>query len=134
MRQWRAEIRAGNEKRPDASIPAFRPHVAAAGFEARQRFGDQTRRAFSTRRVTTQFLVFEMGRVSAISTRSPILYSPFSSWAWYLRERPMILPYSSWITRRSTSTVMVFERLSLTTRPTRVRVFVSDFVVEAVAT
>ena len=30
-------------------------------------------------------------------------------------------------------TVMVFERLSLTTRPTRVRVFVSDFV-EVVAT
>src|SRR6185503_15777116 len=65
----------------------------------------QITRAFCTSRVTTQLLVLEIGRDSAISTVSPILYSPFSSCAWYLRERPTILPYSSSVTRRSTSTV-----------------------------
>src|ERR1700756_2162536 len=118
--------------------PLGAPQMKTAGTPVFQRSGrsvrqrdlhpaarvDQARRAFSSSLVTTQLLVFEMGRVSAISTRAPILYSPFSSWAWYLRERPTILPYSSWMTRRSTSTVMVLERLSLTTRPTRVRVFV----------
>ena len=45
---------------------------------------DQTVMPFSTRRVTRQALVFEIGRLSAISTRSPVLYSLFSSCAWYL--------------------------------------------------
>src|SRR4249920_598492 len=52
----------------------------------------QTMRAFCTRRVTTQLLVLEIGRDSAISTMSPILNSPFSSCAWYLRDLPTILP------------------------------------------
>ena len=68
----------------------------------------------------TQDLVLEIGRLSAISTTSPSLYSPFSSWAWYLLDAPTILPYSSCGTS-STSTVMVLARLSLTTLPTRVR-------------
>src|SRR5262245_39989006 len=83
----------------------------------------QTMRAFCTRRVTTQFLVLEIGRDSAISTVSPILYSPFSSCAWYLRDLPTIFPYRSCVTRRSTSTVTVLERLSETTRPTSLRWF-----------
>ena len=81
--------------------------------------------AFWTRRVTTQDLVLEIGRLSAISTTSPILYSPFSSCAWYLLDLATILPYSSCLVRRSISTVIVFERLSLTTLPIRVRVFLA---------
>ena len=38
---------------------------------------------------------------------SPILYSPFSSWAWYLLDLATILPYSSCLTRRSIKTVTV---------------------------
>ncbi|MEY2838674.1 MAG: hypothetical protein RJB60_973 [Pseudomonadota bacterium] len=40
---------------------------------------DQTTRAFSTKRETTQFLVLDSGRLSVISTTSPILNSLFSS-------------------------------------------------------
>ena len=43
----------------------------------------QTAFDFSTRRVTRQALVFEIGRHSAISTRSPSLNSSVSSCAWY---------------------------------------------------
>jgi len=39
----------------------------------------QTDCAFSTKRVTTQFLVFESGRLSLISTTSPMWNSLFSS-------------------------------------------------------
>ena len=49
------------------------------------RIGDAWR-PFCTRRVTTHDLVFEIGRLSAISTTSPSLYSPFSSCAWYLLD------------------------------------------------
>src|SRR4051812_47040788 len=77
--------------------------------------------AFWTRRDATQFLVLEIGRLSVISITSPILYSPFSSCAWYLLDLPTILPYSSCLTRRSISTVTVFARLSLTTLPIKVR-------------
>src|SRR6478609_3302315 len=83
--------------------------------------GDQTSMAFSTRRVTTQFLVLEIGLLSSISITSPVWYSPFSSWAWYLLDLITILPYSACFTRRSTSTVTVLARLSLTTLPMRVR-------------
>src|SRR6478609_5434409 len=83
--------------------------------------GDQTSMAFSTRRVTTQFLVLEIGLLSSISMTSPVWYSPFSSWAWYLLDFITILPYSACFTRRSTSTVTVLARLSLTTLPIRVR-------------
>ena len=48
--------------------------------------------AFWTRRVTTHDLVFEIGRLSAISTVSPSLNSPFSSCAWYLLDLPTIFP------------------------------------------
>src|SRR5512140_3963558 len=83
--------------------------------------GGQTSAAFSTRRVATQFLVLEIGRLSTISTTSPVWNSPFSSWAWYLLDLATILPYSSCLTRRSTRTVTVLVRLSLTTLPIRVR-------------
>src|SRR5664279_6472861 len=86
-----------------------------------QKAANQTSAAFSTRRVATQFLVLEIGRLSVISITSPVWYSPFSSWAWYLLDLATILPYSSCLTRRSTSTVTVLVRLSLTTLPTRVR-------------
>ena len=46
-----------------------------------RRSADQTVMPFCTRRVTTHDLVFEIGRLSAISTTSPILYSSFSSCA-----------------------------------------------------
>src|SRR5512147_2611496 len=98
-------------------------HPTVAAGTGPQSKSTQTSRAFSTRRVTTHDLVFEIGRLSAISTTSPILYSPFSSWAWYLLDLATILPYSSCLVRRSIRTVTVLERLSLTTRPTRVRVF-----------
>ena len=45
--------------------------------------------------VTTHDFVLEIGRLSAISTTSPSLYSPFSSCAWYLLDLATILPYSS---------------------------------------
>ena len=38
---------------------------------------------------------------------SPVLYSPFSSCAWYLLDSDTILPYNSCFTRRSTRTVTV---------------------------
>ncbi len=41
--------------------------------------GDQIAGAFSTRRDTTQLLVFDSGRLSVISTTSPSLNSLFSS-------------------------------------------------------
>ena len=41
---------------------------------------------------TTQAFVFEIGRVSWISTRSPSLYVFASSCAWYFLERTTYLP------------------------------------------
>src|ERR1043165_8542797 len=81
----------------------------------------QTAFDFSTRRVTRQDLVREIGRHSAISTRSPSLNSLVSTCAWYFFERVMILPIRASRTRRSTLTTTVFCILSLTTRPTSLR-------------
>src|SRR5690606_13992971 len=84
-------------------------------------YSDQMMRAFSSTFATRQVLVREIGRHSSISTRSPWLAIPSSTWAWYLAERVMILPYSGCLTRRSTRTVTVICILSLTTRPTSAR-------------
>src|SRR5947209_20608959 len=92
-----------------------------AVFLGRAGSGDQTSMAFSTRRVATQFLVLEIGLLSWISITSPVWYSPLSSWAWYFDDFITIFPYSGCITRRSTRTVTVLARLSLTTLPIRVR-------------
>ena len=78
-------VAAAKSKRP-ALEPSGRPLRGA------MHPVDLTVSAFCTRRVTTHDLVFEIGRLSAISTTSPILYSPFSSCAWYLLERATILP------------------------------------------
>src|SRR5687767_14439821 len=80
----------------------------------------QTALDFSTRRVTFQALVLEIGRHSAISTRSPSPNCPSSTCAWYFRERVMVLPMSASRTRRSTRTTTVFCILLLVTRPTSV--------------
>src|SRR5262249_44814125 len=78
---------------------------------------------FSIRPVTVHDFVFEIGRHSAISTRSPFLYSPDGTCAWYLLERVTVLPIRVSFTRRSIRTVTVFCMRSLTTRPTSVRRF-----------
>src|ERR1700760_2125749 len=52
---------------------------------------------------------------------SPILYSPFSSWAWYFLERRTVLPITGWVKRRSTLTTTVLAFLSLTTTPCSTR-------------
>src|SRR3954468_9986995 len=71
-----------------SSVPAV-----ARGARKSPRFDRlQTSMAFCTRRVTTHDLVLEIGRLSAISTTSPSLYSPFSSCAWYLLDLATILP------------------------------------------
>src|SRR3954454_6972198 len=69
--------------------------------------------AFSSRRVTRHALVFASLRQASVSTRSPCLYSLFSSWAWYFFERVTTFPYSGCFTRCSTSTVIVLFILSL---------------------
>src|SRR5512141_1246937 len=96
-------------------------HIVGRFHWACRQPGRQTSAAFSTSRVATQFLVLEIGRLSTISITSPVWNSPFSSWAWYLLDLATILPYSSCLTRRSTRTVTVLARLSLTTLPTKVR-------------
>src|SRR5690606_41506292 len=70
--------------------------------------------------VTTQDLVFEIGRDSRIWTVSPSLQG-ISTCAWYFSERTMYLPKIGCLTRRSTSTVTVFCILLLITHPSRVR-------------
>src|SRR5262249_2347414 len=69
--------------------------------------------SFSTR----QRLSRERGRLSTISTRSPTLYSFFSSCALYLVRLVMYLPYLACARRRSTITTRVFDILSLVTTP-----------------
>src|SRR5579859_8118540 len=54
-------------------------------------------------------------------TTSPILNSPFSSWAWYFFERRTVLPITGWMKRRSTFTTTVLAFLSLTTVPCKIR-------------
>src|SRR5690606_42145384 len=81
----------------------------------------QMTRAASSRRTTVQDLSREIGRPSAISTRSPSLYWLVSSCALYRLERTMILPRTGCLTRRSTFTTTVLSILLLTTRPIRVR-------------
>src|SRR5579875_2186065 len=71
---------------------------------------------------TRKCLVLEIGRHSAIRTRSPSRHSPFSSCACSRVERRSSLPYRPCWPRRSTSTVTVFCALLLVTRPSRVRV------------
>src|SRR5471032_2107702 len=78
--------------------------------------------ALSTNFVTFHALVFEIGRVSSIITRSPSLYSLFSEWAWYFFDSVTIFPSMGWRTRRSINTVTVLFILSLTTRPVRARI------------
>jgi patatin-like phospholipase/acyl hydrolase len=48
---------------------------------------------YRTNAVTRHVLVRDRGRHSSIVTMSPTWNSPFSSWAWYLRERVITLPY-----------------------------------------
>src|SRR5258706_454919 len=70
-------------------------------------------------------LVREMGRHSAISTRSPSPNSPVSTCAWYFFDRVMVLPIMESRTRRSTRTTTVFCILLLVTRPTSLRWFLA---------
>src|SRR5260364_36013 len=81
----------------------------------------QTTRIVSIKRDTTQDFVFENGRVSLISTRSPSLYALASSCAWYFFARTTYFPYRGCFTRRFTSTATVLFLLLLTTSPTKVR-------------
>lgn len=87
--EWNREAAAAsrrNKRRPAAhyvSDPAFGsdgPRLTLFG-EARGRCSTQTAGAFWINRVTTQALVFEIGRHSEISTTSPDLHSLFSSCA-----------------------------------------------------
>src|SRR4249920_45514 len=104
--------------RGDRAVQFWTPYLGTAILT-------QTVFDFSTRRVTRQDLVREIGRHSAISTRSPSLKSPVSTWAWYFFERVMILPIRASRTRRSTRTTTVFCILALTTRPTSLRWFLA---------
>src|SRR5690606_40538185 len=65
------------------------------------------RSARETISTTRQFLVLDIGAISATRTTSPSLQLLSASWAWSLLERRMYLPYSACLTWRSTSTVTV---------------------------
>ena len=79
---------------------------------------------FSISRVTVHDLVFEIGRPSAISTRSPFLYSPDATCAWYLLERVIGLAHEGVLhpalDREPSPSSACW---SLTTRPTSLRWF-----------
>src|SRR4051794_40377357 len=73
--------------------------------------------SFSTR----QRLSRESGRDSTMITRSPVLYSFFSSCALNLVRLVKYLPYLPCETRRSTNTTRVLVILSLVMTPTSLR-------------
>src|SRR6478672_532028 len=76
--------------------------------------------AFSRTSTTRHRLVADSGRVSMISTRSPIVTVLVASCALSLLVRRITLPYRECLTRSSTATTTVLSILSLTTRPSRV--------------
>src|SRR5690606_27523910 len=71
--------------------------------------------AFSTISTRRQRLVALSGRVSLMTTRSPMPAELVSSCTLRFSVRRMTLPYSGCFTRSSTSTTMVLSILSLTT-------------------
>ena len=75
-------------KRPASGLP--RPVVQGVKTLTDRCLDDL--RLLDQARVTIQALVLGISGFADLDDRSPILYSPFSSWAWYLWERATILP------------------------------------------
>ncbi len=92
-------IRFGNERRPRLPRPRL----------AKRRFGRRGRCAIVS--------AWTMGRVSMISTRSPLWDALVSSWAWQTVRRRSSLPYLGCGTSRSTTTRRVLLILSDATIP-----------------
>src|SRR6202012_1284595 len=80
-----------------------------------------------TRSNASQVFSLEIGLHSRMRTTSPVLNSPFSSWAWYFFDRRTVLPITGWVKRRSTFTTTVLAFLSLTTTPCSTRFGIPSF-------